>query len=236
MRRRDFIAMAGGAAAAWPVAARAQATKVRRIGVLMNARRDGKRAAVVSVGVCECASSSSAGSKGSTVRIDVRWNAGKADLARMYSGQLIGLMPDVILVASTTNLIAVQQATSTVPIVFVQTTDPVVQGFVPNLTRPGGNITGLLRHRVLDRRQMAAICSSRFRPALTRRRRLVQSRDFAAGQVLHLAGDRGCRAIVRRYRSSQSRSERQPTSKPPSTSSRISQMAASSALPIPTRD
>ena len=140
MRRRDFIAGLGGAAA-WPIAARAQAIKVRRIGVLMNAAATEREPqsylatfldSLRGLGWVE----------GQSIRVDVRWNAGNAELARMYSGQLIGLMPDVILAASTTNLMAVQQATNTVPIVFVQTTDPVVQGFVPNLTRPGGNITG----------------------------------------------------------------------------------------------
>ena len=71
-----------------------------------------------------------------------RWNAGDAALARTYAAQLIGLQPDVILSASTTNLIDLRQATNTIPIVFVQVSDPVAQGFVSNLTRPGGNLTG----------------------------------------------------------------------------------------------
>jgi putative tryptophan/tyrosine transport system substrate-binding protein len=76
------------------------------------------------------------------VRIDTRWSAGDAALARIYAAQLIGLTPDVILASSTINLTAVQQATSTVPVVFVQVSDPVTQGFVTNVTRPGGNLTG----------------------------------------------------------------------------------------------
>ena len=76
------------------------------------------------------------------LRIDIRWSAGDAALARTYAAQLIGLTPDVILASSTTNLIAIQQATNTIPVVFVQVSDPVEQGFVTNVTRPGGNLTG----------------------------------------------------------------------------------------------
>jgi len=140
IRRREFIMLAGGAAA-WPLAAGAQSGSVRRIGVLMNAAAtdtdaQARVAAFVqglrALGWVE----------GQNLRIDVRWNAGEAELARTYAAQLIGLMPDVILAASTTNLTVVRQATSTVPVVFVQVSDPVAQGIVPTLARPGGNITG----------------------------------------------------------------------------------------------
>src|SRR2546422_5633684 len=80
--------------------------------------------------------------EGQNIRVDLRWNAGDAALARIYAAQLIGLMPDVILAASTTNLTIIQQATSTVPVVFVAVSDPVEQGFVASLTKPGGNLTG----------------------------------------------------------------------------------------------
>jgi len=146
MRRRDFIAGLGGAAAAapsavWPLAARAQSDKVRRVGILMNAAAtnttfQSNLAAFVQalrqLGWVE----------GQNVRVDVRWNAGDAQLARAYAAQLIGLMPDVILSASTANLGILRQATNTVPIVFVQVSDPVAQGFISNLARPDGNITG----------------------------------------------------------------------------------------------
>jgi hypothetical protein len=72
------------------------------------------------------------------LRVDVRWNAGNAGLSQTYEAQLIGLMPDVILVASTTNLTAIRQATSTVPVVFVSVSDPVAQGFVASAKHPGG--------------------------------------------------------------------------------------------------
>jgi putative ABC transport system substrate-binding protein len=71
--------------------------------------------------------------EGQNIQIEVRWSAGDADLARIYAAQLIGLMPDIIIAASTTNLTAVQQATGTIPLVFVQVSDPVAQGFVAKL-------------------------------------------------------------------------------------------------------
>jgi putative ABC transport system substrate-binding protein len=80
--------------------------------------------------------------EGQYLRIDVRWDAGDAELARIYAAQLIGLMPDVILADSTASLMVIQQATSTVPVVFFVVSDPVAQGFVASLTPPGGNLTG----------------------------------------------------------------------------------------------
>ena len=141
MRRRAFITLLGGAAA-WPLAARAQQpAQVRRIGVLMNSTATDATwqsyfAAFVQglrqLGWIE----------GQNLRIDTRWSAGDATLARIYAAQLIGLTPDVILASSTTNLTVIQQATSTLPVVFIQVSDPVAQGFVANVTRPGGNLTG----------------------------------------------------------------------------------------------
>jgi putative ABC transport system substrate-binding protein len=80
------------------------------------------------------------------LRVDIRWNASDAALARTYASQLIGFQPDVILAASTTNLEIVRQATSTVPVVFVQVSDPVAQGFVASLTKPGANLTGFSQY------------------------------------------------------------------------------------------
>ena len=79
---------------------------------------------------------------GQNLRIDYRWNTGSAEQARAYAAELVALSPDVIIAASTTNLRAVQAANSTMATVFVQVSDPVAQGFVSNLARPGGNITG----------------------------------------------------------------------------------------------
>src|SRR6516162_5378070 len=141
MKRREFITLFGGAAA-WPVAARAQqAERMRRLGVLMNSTATDATwqsyfAAFVQglrqLGWIE----------GQNLRIDTRWSAGDATLARIYAAQLIGLSPDVILASSTTNLTVIQQATTTLPVVFIQVSDPVAQGFIANVTRPGGNLTG----------------------------------------------------------------------------------------------
>jgi putative ABC transport system substrate-binding protein len=145
MNRRDFITLLTGTVAAWPSAVRAQQGAGRRIGVLMNgiatdAYRQSQLAALVQrlreLGWVD----------GQNVRIDVRWNAGDAELARIYAAQLIGLMSDVILVSSSTNLTVIQQATTTIPVVFVLVSDPLAQGFVASVTRPGGNITGFAQN------------------------------------------------------------------------------------------
>jgi putative ABC transport system substrate-binding protein len=141
VKRREFITLVGGAAAAWPLAARAQQERVRRIGVLMNGTAtetipQSYLAAFVQ-GLHQLG-----WTEGRNLRIDVRWNAGDAALARIYAAQLIGLTPDVILTASTTNLTVIRQATNTVPVVFVQVSDPIEQGFAASITKPGGNLTG----------------------------------------------------------------------------------------------
>ena len=142
MKRREFITLLGGAAAAWPLAARAQQPgPVRRIGVLMNGAATETRPQSYVATFME-ALRQLGWAEGQNLRVDIRWNAGDAALARTYAAQLIGLMPDVILASSTTNLTVIQQATSTVPVVFMQVSDPVAQGFVGSLTKPGGNLTG----------------------------------------------------------------------------------------------
>src|SRR5262249_50931975 len=140
VKRRGFIMLLGGAAA-WPLAARAQREPMRRIGVLMNGAAT-ETIPQSYVGAFVQGLRQLGWTEGQNLRIDVRWNAGDAALARIYAAQLIGLTPDVILTASTTNLTEIRQATSTVPVVFVQVSDPVEQGFVASITKPGGNLTG----------------------------------------------------------------------------------------------
>src|SRR5262245_55647980 len=141
IKRRQFITLLGGAAA-WPLAARAQqGERMRRIGVLMNSTATDATWQSYVAGFVE-ALRQLGWSESQNLRVDLRWNAGDAALARIYAAQLIGLMPDVILASSTTNLTIVQQATNTIPVVFVAVSDPVAQGFVANVTRPGGNLTG----------------------------------------------------------------------------------------------
>jgi len=141
MRRRDFITLLGGAAA-WPLAVRAQQPgAIKRVGVLMNAAATSPGGQSAQAAFVERLRQLG-WSEGRNLRLEVRWNAGDAELAKIFAAQLIGLMPDVILAASSTNLTLLREMTSNVPIVFVNVTDPVEQGFVTSLTRPGGSITG----------------------------------------------------------------------------------------------
>jgi ABC-type uncharacterized transport system substrate-binding protein len=142
IERRKFLATLGGAAAAWPLAARAQQPeRVRRIGLLMNRAPDDPegqaRIAAFLQGLQEWG-----WAVGRNVQIDYRWGAGDADRIRKFAAELIVLAPDVILSAGSPSVAALQQATHTVPIVFVTVVDPVSSGFVDTLARPGGNITG----------------------------------------------------------------------------------------------
>ena len=137
MKRREFITLVGGAAAAWPFAARAQ-DRVRRIGVLMNLAADDPegqaRIAAFHQGLQEWG-----WTIGRNVRIDVRWETGDADRIRRYAAELVALAPDVILASASAAMTAVQQTSRTVPIVFVNIIDPVGAGYVASLARPGGN-------------------------------------------------------------------------------------------------
>jgi putative ABC transport system substrate-binding protein len=142
MRRREFIALLGSAAAAWPLAARAQQpASMKRIGVLMGyAEADVEAQSWVkafALGLQE-----RGWADGSTVRIDYRWATGSLDRMRSNAAELVGLKPNMILAGSTPALSAVRQETRSVPIVFVNVADPIGQGFVSSLANPGGNITG----------------------------------------------------------------------------------------------
>ena len=142
MRRREFIAFVGGAAAAWPLVAQAQQTEqMRRIGVLMaRSANDPEGQAFVAAflqGLQELG-----WSDGRNVTIDIRWFTGNSADARKYAAELVALAPDVILAHSSQAVAALGQITRTVPIVFAGVTDPVGAGYVDSLARPGGNITG----------------------------------------------------------------------------------------------
>ncbi len=142
MRRREFITLLGGAAAAWPLAARAQQPeRMRRIGVLMSLAADDPegqaRIAAFLQGLQQLG-----WTDGRNVRIDTRWGAGNADDIRKYAAELVALAPDVILATGSATVGPLLQATRTVPIVFAIVPDPVGAGFVDSLARPGGNATG----------------------------------------------------------------------------------------------
>jgi putative tryptophan/tyrosine transport system substrate-binding protein len=141
MRRRDFVTMLGGTAAAWPLAARAQQERMRRVGVLTPFAADDAeghaRLTAFAQGLQQLG-----WTVGQNIRIDYRWGDGKADTMRKYAAELVALAPEVILANSSPAVSSLLQATRTVPIVFAVVADPVGAGFVESLARPGGNATG----------------------------------------------------------------------------------------------
>ena len=142
MKRREFITLLGGTAAAWPLAARAQQPeRMRRIGVLMNTAAEDPegqaRIAAFHQGLQE-----HGWTLGQNARIDVRWGAANAESSRQRAAELVALSPEVILVSASAAMSALQLTTRTVPIVFVNIIDPVGAGYVESLARPGGNVTG----------------------------------------------------------------------------------------------
>jgi putative ABC transport system substrate-binding protein len=144
MRRREFISLLGGAAAAWPLAAPAQqGTRVRRIGVLMPFFPDNAESQT-RLGVFLQTLATLSWTIGDNVRIDTRWGARDVDRIHRYAAELSALAPDVILAHGIGVVEPLRQATRTVPIVFVVTADPVASGAVESLARPGGNVTGFL--------------------------------------------------------------------------------------------
>ena len=155
MRRRDFITLLGGAAAAWPVAARAQqGDRVRRIGVLMagddndpvyKSRASAFTQALAGLGWTD----------GRNVRIDARWFNDDINRIRALAKELVSLQPDIILPTSVPATAAVQRETRTIPIVFANVGDPVAGGIVPRLDRPGGNNHRLRPLRTHAGRQVA---------------------------------------------------------------------------------
>jgi putative ABC transport system substrate-binding protein len=141
IRRRDFITLLGSAAA-WPLAARAQQPeRMRRIGVLMSGSADDS-AALAQISAFAQGLQERGWSVGINVRIDYRWGAGDVDRFRKYAAELVALAPDVVLATAGSIVGAFQQASRTVPIVFVTTIDPVGGGWVESLSRPGTNATG----------------------------------------------------------------------------------------------
>jgi putative tryptophan/tyrosine transport system substrate-binding protein len=140
LRRRDFITLLGGAAAAWPLAARAQ--QPRRIGVLMSNYAQTDREGQANAAAFLDTFQRLGWTDGRNVRIDYRWGAGDAERAKAAAAELIRSAPDVIVVATSPALAELRRLTSTIPIVFAQVADPVGSGFVAGLARPGGNVTG----------------------------------------------------------------------------------------------
>jgi putative ABC transport system substrate-binding protein len=142
LRRREFIAGLGGAAAAWPLVARAQqGTRVRRIGVLISGdendpvykrRLSAFKQAFADLGWAD----------GRNVRMDLRWGGADNNRIRALARELVGLQPDIVVTGGTPATVAVQRETRTIPIVFGNVADPVASGIVARLNRPDGNVTG----------------------------------------------------------------------------------------------
>ena len=142
MRRRDFITLLGGAAVAWPLAARAQqGERVRRIGVLMAYAENDPQAQAWYAAFLE-GLQKLGWTEGCNIRIGTRWVAPDAESMRRLAKELIALQPDLLLSSSTPTTSALLQQTRTIPILFAIVADPVGSGFVASLSRPGGNATG----------------------------------------------------------------------------------------------
>jgi putative ABC transport system substrate-binding protein len=142
MRRREFITLLGGAAATWPLTARAQQPeRMRRIGVLMSQSADSPEGLSM-VSAFAQGLQEHGWTIGGNVRVDYRWGAGDLDRFRKYAAELVALAPDVVVGTAGSIVGALQQASRAVPIVFVTTIDPVGGGWVESLARPGGNTTG----------------------------------------------------------------------------------------------
>jgi putative ABC transport system substrate-binding protein len=143
MRRREFITLVGSAAAAWPLAARAQGERIQRIGVLMPGdETDPVRKAYVTAFTQTLADLG--WTDGRNVRMDVRWSGDDTNRIRALAQELVGLRPDIIVTTATPPTVALQRETRTIPIVFTSVTDPVASGIVARLDRPSGNITGFV--------------------------------------------------------------------------------------------
>src|SRR5499427_3486852 len=141
IKRREFIAGLGGAAA-WPLAARAQQRdRVRRIGVLLPADENDPWAKTM-VSAFTQALAGLGWADGRNVRMDLRWPGADINRIRALAQGLVGLQPDIILTGGTPATVAVQRETRRIPIVFASVADPVAGGIVPRLDRPSGNITG----------------------------------------------------------------------------------------------
>jgi putative ABC transport system substrate-binding protein len=187
MQRRAFITLLGGSAALWPLALRAQqAGRMRHIGVLMSLEENDPEGKVQLSGFTQDLSDLG-WTNGSNLRMEVRWGGGDVNQIRAFAKELVAAQPDLILSQGTPVTAALKRETRTIPIVFVVVTDPVGEGFVEGLPRPGGNITGFITSE-------AAICSKmldlllEIAPDITRAAMLFNP-DTAPGRGNYYLGD-----------------------------------------------
>jgi ABC-type uncharacterized transport system substrate-binding protein len=139
--RREFITLLGGAASVWPVAARAQSDRARRIGVLQAINESDPQGQLRKAPFIR-GLQKFGWTEGANMMIDYRWGGADADRIRLCATELTSMRPEVIWTSGALPLLALKRATRTIPIIFTQVYDPVGSGFVASLTRPGGNITG----------------------------------------------------------------------------------------------
>jgi putative tryptophan/tyrosine transport system substrate-binding protein len=145
LRRRQFLTLLGGAAGAWPLAARAQQVGgMRRIGVLMHSRADEAEAQARLLAFLQ-GLADAGWAVGRNLRIDYRWSVGNQARLQRDAAELVALNPEVILAGVGATIATLLQATRTVPIVFAQGIDPVGNSYVESLARPGGNSTGFMQ-------------------------------------------------------------------------------------------
>jgi putative tryptophan/tyrosine transport system substrate-binding protein len=146
MKRREFVKLLGAAAAAWPLAGRAQqGQRVRRIGIVIGATAAGDAEGQARIDVFRQAMELLGWTTGRNLQIEYRWGMADPASIRKYAAELVTSAPDVILSSGAFSLAQLLQETRTVPIVFVNVADPVGAGFVNSLSRPGGNATGFMQ-------------------------------------------------------------------------------------------
>ena len=184
LRRRDFIAALGGAAVAWPLAARAQqGDRVQRIGML-TAFDENDPAGKTYVSAFTQALAGFGWIDGRNVRMDLRWYGDDINRIRALAQELVGLQPDIILTATTPATVAVQRETRTIPIVFLSVSDPVASGIVARLDRPSGNVTGFAVSEVTLAGKWLELLSE-IAPGL-KRAAIIFNPDFAATASVYM--------------------------------------------------
>jgi putative tryptophan/tyrosine transport system substrate-binding protein len=179
MKRREFITLVG-AAATWPLTARAQQPeRMRRLGVLMSVEENDPEGKIqlsqFTQGLAE-----SGWTDGRNLRMEVRWGGGDVNRTRTFAKELVALKPDVILAQGTPGTAALQRETRTIPIVFVIVADPVGPGFVASLPRPGGNITGFINSEAVIAAKMLELLTE-IAPGL-KRIAMIFNPDTAPGR------------------------------------------------------
>jgi putative ABC transport system substrate-binding protein len=184
MQRREFITLLGGAAAAWPHGVRAQqGERPSRVGVFMDLAENDEegqaRVAAFKTGLRDLG-----WTEGRNVTIDHRWTAGDPARMRRYAAEMVGLAPEVIMNGGLPTLMAMQQETRTIPIVFAQVLDPVGAGFVESLAHPGGNITGFVSFEY----SMAGKWLDTLTHIAPRMKRIAAVRDLASPSEMGMLG------------------------------------------------